>query len=60
MQHCNSDRPTRPAPAASFSTRPELTRYLAAQASVHAALAAQREALAALRALDSSHPVVML
>lgn len=50
--------PTIPAPP--VHVQPEVARFLAAQAAVHAALEAQREAITALKALDSSHPAVQL
>lgn len=50
--------PTIPAPP--VHAHPDVARFLAAQAAVHAAIEAQRSAIQALRALDSSHPAVAL
>jgi hypothetical protein len=54
----NSTRPTTPAPSP-ISARPEVARFLAAQAAVNVALREQAKAIQALRELDSTFPMTV-
>jgi hypothetical protein len=58
--HTSTTRPTVPAPSFTPELGDAVAQYIRASERVAAALREQREAIRALRALDSQHPAVAL